>query len=290
MAPSDDNLLLFTPVPTRPGHTAGWTSDRQIAFIAALARTGVVRAAAASVGMSARSAYQLRARARHRARGIVDVAADPAVLDAVFGPGATYSFAAAWDRALSHALGLLLEAAIPVALEPDRVPIVRRGRVVAWHDKPNERLMLAALGAWRRYHEGPAYDHELRIAERTQDLAEAIETLLRLGPPRWPDPPPPEEPEARRERLRREHALDLRYGPDHSGLRDPFGPAGLPPRPLAIQERAARAAWARVRERKLRERATECPDSRENCEAGRAPLPRVRLCADARPLRRCHPP
>lgn len=40
----------------------GWTIDRQLDFLAALARTGSVTSAAASVGMSRESAYRLRRR------------------------------------------------------------------------------------------------------------------------------------------------------------------------------------------------------------------------------------
>ena len=55
----------------------GWTAERQLAFLGALARTRSVTRAAASVGMSRESAYRLRAR-----QG-----------------GAL--FAAAWDRVLA---------------------------------------------------------------------------------------------------------------------------------------------------------------------------------------------
>jgi len=51
----------------RPGFSKrtrrdGWTVERQIGFLAALARTRCVTRAAASVGMSRESAYRLRAR------------------------------------------------------------------------------------------------------------------------------------------------------------------------------------------------------------------------------------
>ncbi|RVU07902.1 hypothetical protein EOE18_02170 [Novosphingobium umbonatum] len=65
----------FAPVPVR-GRRDGWSVGRQAGFMAALARTGSVRAAAEAVGMSRVSAYRLRERA-----------------------GAE-SFAAAWDAAL----------------------------------------------------------------------------------------------------------------------------------------------------------------------------------------------
>ncbi len=49
----------FTPAPSRR-RIAGWTPARQAAFIAALADGHSVSDAAASVSLSARSAYHLR--------------------------------------------------------------------------------------------------------------------------------------------------------------------------------------------------------------------------------------
>lgn len=59
-----------------PPRANGWTSARQLLFLAALARTRSVTRAAAAAGMSRESAYRLRAR-------------DPHGL-----------FAALWDRAI----------------------------------------------------------------------------------------------------------------------------------------------------------------------------------------------
>ena len=65
----------FYPVPTRTRRD-GWTIERQADFLGMLAETGSVIGACEAVGMSRKSAYQLRAR-----------------------PGAE-SFAAAWDAAI----------------------------------------------------------------------------------------------------------------------------------------------------------------------------------------------
>lgn len=48
----------------QPSHTRrdGWTPERQLRFLAALAETGSVSAAAAVAGMSRESAYRLRSR------------------------------------------------------------------------------------------------------------------------------------------------------------------------------------------------------------------------------------
>ncbi|WP_431470286.1 hypothetical protein [Sphingosinithalassobacter sp. LHW66-3] len=126
-----DDLLLFAPVPLARVTAGGWTSERQIAFVAALARSGVVARAARSVGKSARSAYQLRER-----------------------PGAE-SFAAAWDAALDRARDEALGAALGTLSDPERVPVLYRGRIIGWRERVNERLLIAALRA-RRAHAAPA--------------------------------------------------------------------------------------------------------------------------------------
>ena len=51
----------FVPVPVR-ARRDGWTAERQVAFIAALARTGCIGKAARAAGMSRESAYRLRRR------------------------------------------------------------------------------------------------------------------------------------------------------------------------------------------------------------------------------------
>ena len=69
----------FTPVPRRRNRRDGWTPERQRGFVAALAETGSVPAAARAVGMTPEGAYQLRRQ-----------------------PGAE-TFAAAWTAALDAA-------------------------------------------------------------------------------------------------------------------------------------------------------------------------------------------
>ena len=54
--------LSFTPAPLHPRHD-GWTAERQIAFIEALAETACVEEACRRVGMSDSAAYKLRRRA-----------------------------------------------------------------------------------------------------------------------------------------------------------------------------------------------------------------------------------
>jgi hypothetical protein len=54
----------FAPVAMTRSRRDGWTPQRQRAFIAALSQTGVVAKAARAVGISAKSAYALRKRAK----------------------------------------------------------------------------------------------------------------------------------------------------------------------------------------------------------------------------------
>ncbi|MES2989734.1 MAG: hypothetical protein V4808_17715 [Pseudomonadota bacterium] len=234
-----DLLLRFTPHIPRRVHATGWTPDRQIAFIAALSRTGVVSHAARSVGMTPRSAYALRATVRNRYSNWADVPMTPERA-ASLGPGYIYSFAAAWDKALGDGLQLQIEAAAPVALEGEQVPVIRRGKIIGWQTRFNTRLALAALGAFRRSTEGQSFDHDYRIAQRTAVFAEKVEALVRLGPINWPDPEPTEDPDERRARLRRERKLDRIYGKPQGGLRDAMRPYGTPMRTLAEQDAARR--------------------------------------------------
>ena len=242
MAKTEPDLLLhFTPHVPRRQYATGWTAERQIAFIAELARTGVVSHAARSVGMSPRSAYSLRATVRRRYSNWADVPMTPERA-ASLGPGYIYSFAAAWDKALHQGVVTQIEAA-PMMLE-EEVPVVRRGRIIGWQTKFNTRLALTALGCFRRYNEGPSLDHDHRVAERTLVFAEKIEALFRLGPIRWPDPATEESYDERRARRKRERAEERIYGKRDAGLLDPLRPAGTPPRTLAerglcpVRERA----------------------------------------------------
>lgn len=140
--PAPDNLLLFTPVPLTRRHARGWSSDVQIAFIQALSHFGMVSAAARSVGRTARSAYQLRAR-----------------------QGAE-SFAAAWDHALEFGLERMRHEAIARSLQPQRVPVTYQGRIIAWKEVHDDRLLLAALRAHYAFEDNRLLLHQWRIAER----------------------------------------------------------------------------------------------------------------------------
>lgn len=124
-----NDLLEFTPVPgPASGITRhdGWSPVRQRGFIAALARIGVVSAAAKAVGMSRHSAYTLRKR-----------------------DGAE-SFSAAWDAALDQGRGEALSTAIERALTGVSTPIFYRGRQIGERRTFNDGLVIAALRATAR--------------------------------------------------------------------------------------------------------------------------------------------
>jgi hypothetical protein len=114
----------FYPVPTRTRRD-GWTVERQADFLGMLAETGSVIGACEAVGISRKSAYQLRAR-----------------------PGAE-SFAAAWDAAL----GMPARKVTPPARDPlDCHPLVRlvtfRGRYRgAWRTAVGGDLLWRARGS-----------------------------------------------------------------------------------------------------------------------------------------------
>lgn len=113
LAPVPDRC--FTPVPVRARHD-GWTPERQIEFIEALAACGCVTDAAARVGMSSQSAYTLRLREEAE------------------------SFREAWDAALTVAVRLLSEGAFSRAVYGVAVPHYYRGEKIGESRRFNEPL------------------------------------------------------------------------------------------------------------------------------------------------------
>jgi hypothetical protein len=123
LSAGETEVLTFTPVPMSRSRRDGWTPDRQRAFIAALAETGVVATAARTVGMGATSAYNLRRR----------VGAE--------------SFALAWDCVRDEARDRALAHVLDRALNGTTSPRFYRGRFVGTSHKYETRLALAALRA-----------------------------------------------------------------------------------------------------------------------------------------------
>jgi len=119
--PDDETSAIpFTPVPLRPRRD-GWTAEKQIAFIEALAETACVHEACRRVAMSDSSAYALR----HRLIAM--------------------HFRAAWDAALDYAMHRLEQAALGRALNGVPRPVFYRGEQVGEWREYDERLTMFLL-------------------------------------------------------------------------------------------------------------------------------------------------
>lgn len=107
-----DPLLGFAPYCHKAPRRNSITPERQRAFIAMLAATGIVTQAARHIGASLEALYRLR----HQ-------------------PGAE-GFAAAWELAIDRGIARLEDCALERAIAGEERPVVRGGEVV---------------GTWRRY-------------------------------------------------------------------------------------------------------------------------------------------
>ncbi len=114
----DDPLLGFAPYLHRAPRRNSITPERQRAFIAMLAATGIVTQAARSIGASLEALYRLRNQ-----------------------PGAQ-GFAAAWEAAIDRGVARLEDCALERAIQGEERPIVRDGKVVGtWRRHDNKLLM-----------------------------------------------------------------------------------------------------------------------------------------------------
>ena len=107
----------FDPQPSR--FQQGWTAERQTIFIERLAETGTVHLASKSSGMSARSAYRLRARSDR--------------------------FAAAWDAAQQLAAGRLSTIAFDRAIHGRVEQLFDGGNAVVERRLPSDKLLMWLL-------------------------------------------------------------------------------------------------------------------------------------------------
>ncbi len=110
----------FTPVPRAP-RRGGWTAERQRSFIAALAATGSVTAAADAVGMHVTAAYKLRT-----AEG-------------------AESFCAAWSAALDAGVAALKTIAFDRAVNGVPVAVVWKGQIKGETTRYDNRLLVSVL-------------------------------------------------------------------------------------------------------------------------------------------------
>ncbi|EJL30205.1 hypothetical protein [Novosphingobium sp. AP12] len=127
----DDPLLGFAPYLHAMPRRNSITPERQRAFIAALAATGIVTQAARSIGASLEALYNLR----HR-------------------KGAE-GFSAAWDMAIDRGMMRLEDCALERAIQGEERPVVSLGQVVTTYVRHDTRLMLFLLRTRRAERYGP---------------------------------------------------------------------------------------------------------------------------------------
>ena len=117
----DDPLLDFEPVPHTNPRRNSITPDLQRKFIAHLAATGIVTAAARHIGKSMEALYKLRQR-----------------------PGAE-GFRAAWDLAVDRGVSRLEATALTRAIEGEERMVVSAGKVLGTETRYNEALVMFFL-------------------------------------------------------------------------------------------------------------------------------------------------
>ncbi|WP_052507848.1 hypothetical protein [Sphingomonas hengshuiensis] len=165
----------FTPVP-RKYRFDGWTVERQRAFIAALAATGSVTAAARRVGMAKEGAYQMRLQ-----------------------PEAA-SFRAAWEAALDAGVRALSDIAVERAMEGVPVPVFYKGEQCGERRWYNDRLLMFVL----RHHDPERYGPPAALPRGTRHA----ETIAREAAKNCPVCRQRREDEAKAEALRNDPAAE----------------------------------------------------------------------------------
>ena len=136
----------------------GWSPQRQVDFIAALADTGSVAGAAREVGMSVQSCYRLRR-----------------------SPGAE-NFAAAWEAAIQEASKRLADIAFERAINGVDEPVLdKQGNCIYLRTRHNDRLLMFLLRAHQPERYRNAHQNMRRPSEpsppKVPKLAQAIRTL-----------------------------------------------------------------------------------------------------------------
>lgn len=155
----DASAYQWLPVLRRP-RADGWTPQRQVEFIAALADSGCVEKAAREVCMSVTSCYRLR-----RA------------------PGAE-NFAVAWDAALAQAARRLVDLAFDRAINGSDEPLFDKdGHRIGRRMRHNDRLLMFLLRAYMPDRFRHAHHNVRHPDEAPPPAIEAVgAALLRLEP------------------------------------------------------------------------------------------------------------
>ena len=130
----------------------GWSPDKQVVFLEALARTGNVKAAARYAGLSREGAYKLRRRPDARA------------------------FARAWDAAIIHARDIFQDELMDKGLNGWREAVWHQGEEVGTRERWSAPLFLAALARLDKMADGlDVAGKPARVAaEKFDDLLEGI--------------------------------------------------------------------------------------------------------------------
>jgi hypothetical protein len=162
MTDSSSDPRDFDPVPSASNRHDGWTPERQREFIAALAKIGMVAAAARSVGMSRKSAYALLERA-----------------------GPESGFARAWRAAAREGRSSAFSSAVDRAIHGVEKPYFYRGKLCGMKRVYDDRLLLAALRT---------LDREERRADRKRAAPARPCPPHRAFSPHVPAPSSPSSP------------------------------------------------------------------------------------------------
>lgn len=199
----DDPLLSFEPVPHVAPRRNSITAERQRAFIAHLAATGIVKQAARHIGASLEALYKLR----HKHGG--------------------EEFSAAWDLALDRGVARLEDCALARAIEGEERMVVSAGKVLGTEVRHNEALVTFFLRGrrgeryapdWRALKPGhPLYERiaaeavaryraEQEEEESEEEMLESLDRFLE---------------DMRERRLANEKILAEENGPDDDGDEEP---------------------------------------------------------------------
>jgi hypothetical protein len=143
------SLISFDPVPVRARHD-GWTAQKQIAFIEALAETGCVAEACRRVGMSESSAHRLRRRP------------------------CGWAFRRAWDAAGDYGLHRLEQAVVSRSVNGVARPIFYKGEQVGEWRHYDERLAMFLLRTRRAARYGKWIDRTFEPDPEAQEESAGV--------------------------------------------------------------------------------------------------------------------
>lgn len=167
----------YVPVALERQRHDGWTEERQRVFLCVLSETGCITEAAHAAGVTARSAYRLRAHPQGK------------------------PFGDAWDQALRLATGKLIATAYERALHGTPVRYMRDGKLVGETRAPSDRLLIYLLEKIRPTgHRQHANWNLLEITNREARTLfdEKLGDIEDSPVPIDPDEADPDEPDALR--------------------------------------------------------------------------------------------